>query len=473
MIIVILMEATLRERLRRLGLQKGTAHLKPPVTAAPMSPAVAPLHGDRSLHDAQFTRLEAQNEHQLWNVEQRTPYGTARIRRTVYHLDHQHGDRPLHHALHSPLAEQDFQRALFLDTETTGLAGGAGTLAFLVGVGYFQEMETGNWKMEGRETDDFSLSTQGLHFVIDQFFLSDPSDEAAMLVCIDKLVNGHDSLVTFNGKTFDVPLLETRFTLARIAPSFGDKVHLDLLQYARRAWRGMLSSLSLGSLEFHLLGVRRDQQDIAGFLIPQLYRDYLQAGAAAQHEEMSRVMYHNLYDILSMVTLAARLYEVFERPTTPDEHLAVGRHHERNGDLDRAIAAYLLGIGEKDEGLVGKDEGLRIKDEGGQSPILNPQSLTSTMHHLAQSLKRAGRRDEAAGYWEILADADDVEALIELAKHYEWHAVDHTRALMAARRALKLARDPITRREFEKRVTRLTNKAHPTQKNPHHPLANT
>lgn len=114
-----------------------------------------------------------------------------------------------------------------------------------------------------------------------------------------------------------------------------------------------------------------------------------------------------------------------------------------------------------------------MKDEGGHPPILNPQSLTSTMHHLAQSLKRAGRRDEAAGYWEILADADDVEALIELAKHYEWHAVDHTRALMAARRALKLARDPITRREFEKRVRRLTNKAHPTQKNPHHLLANT
>ncbi len=452
MIIVILMEATLRERLRRLGLQKGTAHLKPPVTAAPVSPAVAPLHGDRPPHDAQFTRPETHNAHQLWNVEQPTSFGTARIRRTVYHLDHQHGDRPLHHALHSPLADQDFQRTLFLDTETTGLAGGAGTLAFLVGVGYFQEME--------------NAPRENLHFVIDQFFLSDPSDEAAMLVCIDKLVNGHDSLVTFNGKTFDVPLLETRFTLARIAPSFGDKAHLDLLQYARRAWRGMLSSLSLGSLEFHLLGVRRDQQDIAGFLIPQLYRDYLQAGAAAQHEEMSRVMYHNLYDILSMVTLSARLYEVFERPTTPDEHLAVGRHHERNGDLDRAIAAYKLGIGEKGEGL-------RMKDEGGQSSILNPQPLTSTMHHLAQSLKRAGRRDEAASYWEMLADADDVEALIELAKHYEWHAVDHARALMAARRALKLARDPITRREFEKRVTRLTNKAHPTQKNPHHLPANT
>lgn len=404
------------------------------------------------------------HQHQLWNIEQPTPYGTARIRRTIYDLSHLHGDRPLAHALDRPLDQQHFANALFLDTETTGLAGGAGTLAFLVGVGYFSSgqlaVDNEQWTVDRRLTADSeqhynhqpsTINCQLLtaSFVVDQFFLSDPAEEAAMLLCIDKLVNTHDNVVTFNGKTFDVPLLETRFTLSRIAPSFADKPHVDLLHYSRRAWRGMLSSLSLGSLEFHLLGVRRDQQDIAGFLIPQLYRDYLQAGATPAHEEMSRVLYHNLHDILSMVTLAARLHDVFARPSTPDEYLALGRHHERNGDWAQAVQAY----------QEAKDEGERMKDEKqGHPSSFTTQPSQEAQRRLANGLKRLGRRNEAVVYWEALADADDIEALIELAKHYEWHAVDHTRALLAAKRAQRLARDPITRREIEQRVERIKKK---------------
>ncbi|MCW1968209.1 MAG: ribonuclease H-like domain-containing protein [Anaerolineae bacterium] len=431
------MEATLRERLRRLGMQKGTSHLKAAAKPAPAVPPMPPVVGAAA---PQPSASPASAQHQLWNIEQPTPYGMARIRRTVYDLSHLHGDRPLAHALERPLDQQHFANALFLDTETTGLAGGAGTLAFLVGVGYFTEVESWELRVESGQSPNPQLSTLNSqlstpNFVVDQFFLSDPAEEAAMLLCIDKLVNTHDNVVTFNGKTFDVPLLETRFTLSRIAPSFADKPHVDLLHYARRAWRGMLSSLSLGSLEFHLLGVRRDQQDIAGFLIPQLYRDYLQAGAAAAHEEMSRVLYHNLHDILSMVTLAARLHDVFARPSTPDEYLAVGRHHERNGDWAQAVEAY---------------------KEAEDQP--NPQPSQEAQRRLANGLKRLGRRDEAVVYWEALADADDIEALIELAKHYEWHAVDHTRALLAAKRAQRLARDPITRREIEQRVERIKKK---------------
>lgn len=100
-----------------------------------------------------------------------------------------------------------------------------------------------------------------------------------------------------------------------------------------------------------------------------------------------------------------------------------------------------------------------MKDEKqGHPSSFTTQPSQEAQRRLANGLKRLGRRNEAVVYWEALADADDIEALIELAKHYEWHAVDHTRALLAAKRAQRLARDPITRREIEQRVERIKKK---------------
>lgn len=413
------MNPDLRERLRRLGVHKGATHLKP------SRPVLQPDHGGASSH----TRLEPL----------RTPFGYAYMSRSAYALTHRHGDRTLDAALRYPpeslarlvagrgVAEVDLRQALFLDTETTGLNGGAGTFAFLVGLGYFDDER----------------------FVVEQFFLHDPAEEAAMLCEVNRRVYDRQHIVTFNGQAFDVPLLESRFILSHITPPFADKYHLDLLLPARRVWRSSLDSCSLGSLEFHLLGVRREQRDVPGAVIPFLYREYLAAGGGDLNEDMQRVMYHNLSDILSMVALVARLADALTQPRDAVEHFNAARFYERVGDYDAAERSYRVIVEEL---------------ETGDCAVPNLQSLISTLplaslHHVARFMRRRGHLEEALAIWQRLAESDDVEALIEVAKHYEWRMCDLDRALAYARRALQASTGSTLRAAIAHRIARLERKA--------------
>jgi hypothetical protein len=404
------MSSDLRDRLRRLGVHKGASHLKPRPQPSPPMERIA-----RREHDPAgplVTVLESQQ----------TPFGLAHRRREAFVPEHIHGNRALRWSLDQPadfvarlagrrVRNIDLRRALFLDTETTGLAGGAGTLAFMVGLGYFDENN---------------------RFVVEQFFLKNPAHEAAMLAAIEHHVANRDALVTFNGKAFDIPLLETRYTLSRIAPTFEDKDHLDLLMPSRRVWRDSIGSCRLSALEAHLLGVERSQQDIAGFLIPQLYREYLLSGIAtgdALNDDMSRVMYHNLHDILSMVTLISRLCDVLARPRNAREKHQAGSYFERAGAPAEAERLYGESLGE--------------------------DARSETRRRLARLLKTQKRHGEATAHWQSLADADSLDGLIELAKHYEWRERDIPRALANALRALAVCDQPALRREIEKRVARL------------------
>ena len=453
------MNSDIRERLRRLGVHRGTAHLKP-------SPAKQ-LEHLRAEHEVSEDIIMPDVPSTLQVLERvATPYGHTVLRREYYDLTHIHGDRALQQALAQPpqimaqlasrnssrhLGEQaepfDLHDALFLDTETTGLAGGAGTLAFLIGIGYFEKTDA-----------------QASRFVVEQYFLRDPVEEAAMLHAIDRLAESHNHLVTFNGRSFDVPLIETRFIMSRLVPPFGDKLHLDLLMPARRAWRNMLGDCSLGSLEYHLLGVRRDQQDIAGFLIPELYREYLQSGNSAEERplngEMQRVMYHNLHDILSMVTLTSRLCEALSNPGHTSEHLALGRQHEHAGEWAEAADVYRNALRQMEEPQVQAP-----KPES--SRALTPSGLqTQAMRRLANALKKQQRHADAVAHWVELADLGDVQAALELAKHYEWREVDVPLALGHARRALQLSQSSSNgllatsalRTEIERRIVRLERK---------------
>ena len=411
------MDVSLRDKLKRLGVHRGAAHLKPRVPTAGVAQHPAT---DYTTHN-----LSAPAD--LWNIEAQTIFGAAKILRTSFELDHVHGDRPLGNALERPFRNVMARDALFLDTETTGLAGGAGTLAFLVGVGYF-------------ETPSISSEKQQSRFIVDQYFLNEPADEAAMLAHLDGRVLKHAALITFNGRAFDVPLLETRFVMQRIAPSFSEKEHLDLLMPARQVWRGALASCSLGSLEFHLLGVHRDQQDIAGFLIPQLYREYLQAGAPRAHADMQRVMYHNVHDILSMVTLTSRLHDAFHQPQSPEEHFAIAVQHERAGNYADAVQTYA-------GALQATSTSLRL-------PASNPPLRS----RLATNLKRLNRHAEAVEHWQLLAAEDDLNALIELAKYYEWREHSIAKALVCARRAHRIAQDAPARADVMRRIMRLERK---------------
>jgi len=218
-----------------------------------------------------------------------TGAGVCLMRETRLPLDTRYGTVSLA-AVQQPHGEQiarllrdpawctfDFRRALFLDTETNGLSGGTGTFAFLVGVGFIE--------------DDT--------FVVQQFFLRHPGEEPAMLTALVPLLERFDTFVTFNGKSFDIPLLETRFVLARRPLDLRRRPHFDLLHPARRIWRWRLTQCDLGTLERQVLGVRRAAEDVPGWLVPRYYNEYLRTGNAAP---LRGVFYHNRQDIVALAS---------------------------------------------------------------------------------------------------------------------------------------------------------------------------
>ncbi|MGH9862905.1 MAG: ribonuclease H-like domain-containing protein, partial [Candidatus Acidiferrales bacterium] len=179
---------------------------------------------------------------------------------------------------------------LFLDLETTGLAGGTGTYAFLVGLA--------------------QLVPGGLR--LRQFFLRDLAAESALLAALEPFLRGAKVLVTYNGKQFDAPLLETRFRLARRSVVLEPAFHLDLLYPARRLWKGRFSSLRLLNLEQELFGYRRPD-DVPGENIPGLYFDFLRHG---REQPLEAVFRHNAHDIVTLAAVAARILSLLAAPET-------------------------------------------------------------------------------------------------------------------------------------------------------------
>ncbi|MCB0037977.1 MAG: ribonuclease H-like domain-containing protein, partial [Anaerolineales bacterium] len=328
----------------------------------------------------------------------------------VYPLPHQHGLYPVGQLLdHAPqtavpfiqderLHELTFRDFLFIDTETTGL-GGAGTLAFMVGVAYFEQDA----------------------LVVRQYFLRDHADEAAMLPLLAQLLEEKSAVITFNGRSFDLPLLDNRYLMNRFDLPQGElrqRPHIDLLHPARRIWRQRLDSCSLSSLETHILGVQRTHEDVPGSLIPYLYNTYLREGDI---RPLLRVFYHNQLDMLSMVTLTTRLLQLFDRPQEDEHHLD------------------LLGLGrwQFDLGLVETAEQTLHLAKQRTLPVEDEQKI---LWQLATLLKKHNRRTEAVSLWEQIAiySEENVDAHIELAKYYEWHETDLAQAINWTQQAIGL-----------------------------------
>ena len=178
------------------------------------------------------------------------------------------------------------KKCLFLDTETTGLSGGAGTVAFLVGAAWVEDEE----------------------LVTEQYILGDHSDEPEMLLRLGELLKRFDTAVTFNGKTFDMPLLESRYTLCRLRDHWRELDQLDLLHPARRVWKLRLQSCRLAHLEERVLGVRREN-DLPGSEAPERFFRYLQTGDFSLLEE---VIAHNLQDVITLAVLLVKLAQLFD-----------------------------------------------------------------------------------------------------------------------------------------------------------------
>lgn len=338
-----------------------------------------------------------------------TQFGSCFVAEEVWSGDAQHGNVALA-AVHAhsngvpaalaqddTLRDFDFRATAFIDTETSGLAGGAGTFAFLVGVGFFD----------------------GADFTVRQFFMRDPGEEPALIHLLDALLQEFDSLVSFNGKAFDVPLLQTRFVLSRRQFPLGDAPHLDLLSPARRLWSARLPSCSLTSLEERILGFFREG-DVPGWLIPSLYFEYARTGDASP---LRPVFSHNALDILSMVSLSTRMAQWLTAPETADvrhgaDWYSLGRCYERLGWASRAADAYGQAL---------------------TAPCA-PAIRQRSHEHLSFLYKRQAQWDRAINLWQALVDARPADRLYpyeELAKYYEHRRREYGRAIWLVQEAIE------------------------------------
>ena len=208
---------------------------------------------------------------------------------------------------------------LFLDTETTGLSGGAGTLAFEIGVGYFEQDS----------------------FVIRQYVIRDYPQEREMLEAIIALAKEHGTMVTFNGKTFDLPLIESRCIMNGLRFSFSGCPQLDLLHICRRVFKLRLGRCNLATLETAVLGTERED-DLPGAQVPQRFFDYLKTGEFGLIRDVLR---HNYDDVLSMPKLLSRVAEAFRAPESlsyPEDIYGVGRTLMRGGHVRQARECYRI-----------------------------------------------------------------------------------------------------------------------------------
>lgn len=335
-----------------------------------------------------------------------TIYGPAFITQEQIPASYQHGAIPLCRDREMDIlaawggtpriTEPGGENVVFLDTETSGLAGGTGTYAFLVGIGY-------------RTATGFELV---------QFFMRDPGQETALLAALDQWLSRYTVVVTFNGKTFDVPLLNTRFTLSGISSPFEHYEHLDVLQIARKLWRDRLPSRALGELEREIVHFSRTQEEVPGWLIPQLYFDYLRSGDA---RPLAGVFYHNANDILSLAALYGHIASLLKDPLTQTadsyglDMAAIARLYEEMGWVDQAAALY--------------ERSLEMGD-------LPEPFFFKTMERYALLYRKQGEWYQAAQLWRRAADHGEVSACIELSKYYEHQERNYLEALNWAKKAL-------------------------------------
>jgi uncharacterized protein YprB with RNaseH-like and TPR domain len=372
--------SNLSEKLRALGVHLGARDLPPPCRKRF---SIEQVVGGRLLP---------------------TDHGDTFVAETRYPADYVHGVTGLFRwgdlgtlaewATEPRLASPAPTSLAFLDTETTGLGRGPGTYAFLVGVGRWNK-------------DAFELA---------QFFLSDPAQEPALLAALTEYLAPCEALVTFNGKGFDVPLLNTRYiTNARPSPLPG-LAHLDLLPLARRLWRDRLPSRALGSLEQYILQVTRSHEDVPGWMIPQLYIDYVRTGDA---RPLKSVFYHNAIDVLSMAALLQHIARMLVDPLgavvqEPLDLLGLGRLYESIGQPDLAIALYERALEES----------------------LPPDRYRGLRQRLSFIQKRRENWSAALDLWRQAADQGETYACVELAKYYEHRQHDFREATRWTEQAL-------------------------------------
>jgi hypothetical protein len=378
--------STLSERLQALGVTIGTRNLpKPREKVHDSFPISSVLPGN-------------------W---QHTPHGDVFTVETSYKADFQVGKvklgsmGPLNliaiYAGEPKVKEYSLEQFLFIDTETTGLVGGTGTYTFLIGAGRF-------------ENDLFRLV---------QFFLTNPSEEIAQLTAFEEFISPCEVVVSFNGKSFDLPLINTRYMINGWPSPLLHLPHLDLLHLARRLWKNRLPSCTFGNIEWNILGVKRSEQDVPGWMIADLYFDYLHTGDA---RPLRGVFYHNEIDVLSLASLLSYISNLVSSP--------LSNQIEHTQDLI-SIAKFYADLGFMDDAA-------NIYQRALESETLSQNHYWETVCQLSLIQKKRGELETAKNLWMRAAGQHHLYAIEELAKLYEHGERDFTAALSWTENALRI-----------------------------------
>lgn len=302
------------------------------------------------------------------------------------------------------LADIPIERLAFLDLETTGLSGASGTYPFLIGLGYFTGVDSAD-----------------MCFVCEQYFMEDYTQEAASLAHLVARLGDFDGFVTFNGKTFDLPLLAGRFIMNRMRTDL-ERPHLDLLHVARSLYKSRLGGCALGNIERHVLRLERSH-DIEGHLVPRIYFDYLNG---RWPERLIPVFDHNAQDVISMGALLLLCLECAFDPDHPSlEHAhdmaSLGRLHRKRGTSSMAIELL------ERAALMSRDRNLTNR----------------TLVDLARMYLRDGRAADAADIWRqecARSGIGNPVPWIELAKILEHHLKQLDECMRLVEDALSQAR---------------------------------
>ncbi len=327
----------------------------------------------------------------------------------VEHFDIETPDCPP--GIFGPLFSVDIsslERAVYVDTETTGLSGGAGTLAFLIGLGRFE----------------------GGRLAVHQLLMRNYAQETDMLMAFARLMEGATALVSFNGKSFDIPLLRSRFIMHRQNWLWDDLPHVDLLHAARRVWKERIKGLKLVQIEEKLLD-RAREGDVPGAEIPQIFFNFVKDQL---WEPMRPVLRHNALDIATLPVLAGKIGEAAKFPEHPLDAYSIGRAHARGGDHPGSIRYFRIA----DVGA------LRAKCAFSLSNAYRRMGDIPQYVALNQNMARRG-----------IGGALPLEAL---AKHYEHAEKDIGKALAATDAALLKADDEEIVRRLLHRRKRLSRK---------------
>jgi uncharacterized protein YprB with RNaseH-like and TPR domain len=375
---------SLSEKLKSLGVNIGADGIEPP-KITPKYPIEKVVPNGEEIH---------------------TPLGQTFIINETYPNDPRKQDIPLKFSaslinlstwIGDPfLVKRKPESFVFLDTETSGLAGGTGTYAFLIGVGRFTD-------------EGFNLS---------QFFMRDPYEEPAQLAALQSALVDCEVLVTYNGKSFDVPLLNTRFITNGEPPPLNSYKHIDLLHIARRIWRDRLESRTLGSIETHILQLPRTEEDIPGWMVPAIYFDYIKTGDA---RPITNVLYHNAMDIISLASLLNQVSDMLDDPhggAVEDgiDLISMAKIFEDLGEFRAAAECFESGLNYELPD--------RIRNQAFQR--------WSIMEKRRNNLKRS------IGLWEMAAELKEIYAHEELAKVYEHRTKDFPRAIFWTELAIEI-----------------------------------